>query len=418
MTDYRTKSVCVVDNGLFVELAITLTKYFGKVYYYCPWTDGYPKSNRLKIGQGIPRVRRLERFWPAVDEIDLFVFPDVYEPDLQVHLASLGKRVWGSRMGAELELDRVASKEHCRRVGIDIGPYVELTGLDALREHLREHEDQYVKIDATRGDMETFHAKNYRLIEPRLDELEHTLGAMKRDKKFIVEQAIRPAVEVGYDGYTIDGRYPRKAFYGIEVKDKGFIGRTKRYDDLPEPVRDVNAKLSPTFRKFGYRGFWSSEVRITPDHKAYLIDPCCRCGSPPNEIYQLMIANLADVLWEGAGGVVVEPEFTGTWAAELLLLSSWADKNWQAIEFPKSIRDNVKLRNLTMIDGRHYFVPQWTGMPEIGAVVAIGNSLPAVIAECQRIAEKVEGHYVEVQVGALDEAQAEIDKLRQFGIAF
>jgi hypothetical protein len=50
-------------------------------------------------------------------------------------------------------------------------------------------------------------------------------------------------------------------------------------------------------------------VRCTKDGKAYLIDPCCRAGSPPNELYQLMISNLADVIWYGAEGLVIEPEF-------------------------------------------------------------------------------------------------------------
>jgi len=418
MTNYKNKSVCVFDNGLFVELAVTLTKFFGTVYYYCPWTDGYPKSNRLLIGQGIPNVRRLRDLWEAVDEIDLFVFPDVYEGDLQIHLANIGKRVWGCRNGAELELDRVASKEHCKKVGIDIGPYKAIRGLDALRTFLKENDNQYVKVSATRGDMETFKASSYRLIEPRLDELEHTLGARKRIQEFVVEAAIEPAVEVGYDGYVIDGKFPKRAFYGIEVKDKGFIGRTKPYEKLPEEIKDCNEKLGPTFREFKYRGFYSSEVRITPEHKAYLIDPCCRCGSPPNEIYQLLFTNLADILWEGAAGVVVEPEFAGKWGAELLLISSWADKNWQAIEFPKSIRDNVKLRNMTMIEGRYYFVPQWTGMPEIGAVVAIGNSQKEVVDECRRLAEKVQGHYVEVFPDSLDSASDEIEKLAKYGIEF
>ena len=39
-------------------------------------------------------------------------------------------------------------------------------------------------------------------------------------------------------------------------------------------------------------------------------------------------------------------------------------------------------------------------MPEIGAVVAIGNSMKEAVEECQRIAEKVEGHYIEVAGGA------------------
>ena len=35
----------------------------------------------------------------------------------------------------------------------------------------------------------------------------------------IVEEAIDDAVEIGYDGYTIDGKYPQNAMWGIEIKD-------------------------------------------------------------------------------------------------------------------------------------------------------------------------------------------------------
>lgn len=418
MASHKNRSVLVYDYGLFVELAATLAKDFGKVYYYCPWQDGYPKSNALLIGDGIRGVKRVRSIWPLIDDVDLFVFPDVYEGPLQRYLASIGKRVWGCRGGEELELDRVASKEYCRSVGIDIGPYAVITGLDALREHLKRCEDQWVKISATRGDMETFRSKNYKLIEPRLDELEHSLGAKKKIMQFIVEEAIDPAVEVGYDGYTIDGQFPAAALYGIEIKDKGYIGRTRRYGELPPEIRSVNEKLSAAFKSYRYRGFWSSEVRITRDRKAYLIDPCARCGSPPNELYQVMITNLADILWEGSAGTVVEPQFAGKWGAMLLLLSDWAAHNWQAVEFPKSLRDNIKLRNHTIIEGRHYCVPDKGSGSAIGAVVAVGDSQSAAVAECRRIAEKVEGHYVDVPADSLDAAGAEIEKLKEFGISF
>src|ERR1700722_8124985 len=118
MTNYRSKTVCVVDNGLFLEVARTLAKDFGKVLYYMPWQSGYPKSNVLLVGHGIPGIKRIDSFWPLLDEIDLFVFPDVYEGPLQEHLVSLGKRVWGSRNGDELELFRADSKEHMKALGI------------------------------------------------------------------------------------------------------------------------------------------------------------------------------------------------------------------------------------------------------------------------------------------------------------
>jgi hypothetical protein len=416
MTDFRSKTCLVYDNGLFVEFARELAKDFGKVLYYVPWQSGFPKSNIMLIGQGIPNIRRVDSFWNILDEIDLFVFPDVYEGPLQVHLQGLGKRVWGGRMGEDLELCRVDSKEHLKSIGIDIGPYKVIKGLDALRDFLKKHDNQYVKISRTRGDMETFHAENYDLIEPKLDELEYMLGAKKKIMEFIVEEAIEDAVEIGYDGYTIDGKFPKNAMAGIEVKDKGLVMKTLPYASLPEEVRGVNDKLAPTFRQFGYRGFFSSEIRITRDLTPYVIDPCARMGSPPGELFQLMVRNWADIVWEGSVGTVVEPIFDAKWGAELLLLSSWADKNWQPVEFPKSIRDNVKLRNLTIIEGKYYVVPQAVGLPEIGAVVATGDSMQAAIDEVRRLAEKVDGHYLEVVPDSLDEAKDQFDKLKEFGI--
>ena len=414
--NYRSKTCLVIDNGLFCELAVTLSKSFGKVFYWSPWITAFPKSNQTLIGKGVPGITRIDDFWGILDEIDLFVFPDVYYGPLQLHLIKLGKRVWGGRMGDDLELYRDAAKQHMQSLGMDVGPYAVVTGLDALRAHLKRHDNQFVKISKTRGDMETFHAKNYKLIEPRLDDLEHSLGAKKKIMQFVVEEAIDNAVECGYDGWCIDGEFPRGAMTGIEVKDKGYIIKTTTYDKLSDPVRAVNDGLASTLRGYNYRGFISTEVRATKDGKAYLIDACQRAGSPPNEIYQILVENWPDILWEGAEGNIVEPKFAAKWGAELLLISDWANKNWQAVEFPAKFRENIKLRNMTMIDGRWYVIPQYDGCPEIGAVVAVGDSMDDAIQNTRKIAESVEGHYIEVVPDALDEAKGEIEKLKTFGI--
>jgi len=176
----KSKTCLIWDNGVFTELAVTLAKDFGRVLYYVPWTSGMPKSNALMIGEGLDGVERVASPWSYYDDIDLWVFPDVYEGDLQDFLVSQGKRVWGCRSGACLEIDRPASKEESKKLGIDIGPYKVITGLDALREHLKANDDQWVKISGTRGDMETFGAKSYEKVEPRLDELE---GEVRRDAR-------------------------------------------------------------------------------------------------------------------------------------------------------------------------------------------------------------------------------------------
>lgn len=407
----KSKCALVYDNGIFTAMAETLAKDFGRVLYYVPWTSGMPKSNALLIGEGIDGIERVTSPWPHFDEIDIWIFPDVYEGELQEWLAAQGKRVWGCHGGAVLELDRPASKEESKKLGIDIGPYKVITGLDALRKHLKANDDQWVKISGTRGDMETFGAKTYEKVEPRLDELEHNLGALKKIMTFTVEQGINDAVETGYDGYCIDGKFPKGAMTGVEVKDEAYLMKTVAWRDLPDPVRSVNTKLAPSLKKYGYRGFISTEVRCTKDGKAYLIDPCCRAGSPPNELYQVMMTNIAEVIWYGAEGIVIEPEFKAKWGAEVLLISDWADQNWMHVSFPEEIRENVKLRNYCCIDGEYYVIPQWTGSAEIGAVVALGNTPDEAITECKRICELVEGHLLSKPVDALDIAREQLEEV-------
>jgi len=407
----KSKTALVWDNGIFTEIAVTLAKDFGRMLYYVPWTSGMPKSNALMIGEGIDGVERVASPWAHFDEIDIWIFPDVYEGDLQEWLASQGKRVWGCRLGAELEIDRPTSKETSKKLGIDVGPYKVITGLDALRKHLKANDDQWVKISGTRGDMETFGAKSYEKVEVRLDELEHNLGALKKVMKFTVEQGINDAVETGYDGYCIDGKYPKGAMTGVEVKDEAYLMKTVAWRDLPEPVRTVNEKLAPALKRYGYRGFISTEVRVTKDGKSYLIDPCCRAGSPPNELYQVMISNLADVIWYGAEGIVIEPDFKAKWGAEVLLISDWADENWMQVSFPESVRENVKLRNFCCIEGEYYVIPQWTGCAEIGAVVGIGDTPDEAIAEVKRIADLVEGHLLDKPIDALDIAREQLEQV-------
>ena len=409
--NYKDKVCCVVDSGLFVELAVTLAKSFKKVYYFADWVSGFPKSNSILVGKGIPGVERIESIWPHLEEIQLFVFPDVYSGRLQVQLEMMGKRVWGSRLGEDLELERVKSKEHMKRIGIDIGAYKSIRGIDALRDYLKKNKDQWVKISKWRGDFETFHSKDYTNIEPRLDALEHTLGARKKTTEFVVEEAINDAIEIGYDGYTVDGKFPKGGTFGVEIKDKGFVMKKASWDEMPKAVTETNDKLSKTLASYRYRGFFSSEIRLTPQGKAYMIDPCARMGSPPGELFQIMFKNLPDILWNGAEGKLVEPEMAAPWGAELLLHSPWADKNWQAVQFPPKYRDNLKFRNLTIMDGKYYIVPHEQGLPEIGAVVALGQTMNEAIDNCKKIASEVQGYYIDLYPDSLDEAKDVFEEL-------
>ncbi len=411
MNNFSNKTVLIYDNGLFTSLAETLAKRFGRVLYYTPWEQSFPRSADTDIGSGLQGVTRIDSLWPVLDDVDLFVFPDIFHGALQVYLRKKGKRVWGSGLGENLEIIRGLSKRLIRNAGLEVGPYRQIKGIGNLREFLKDNEDQYVKISRTRGDMETFHAPNYRLIEPRLNQIEHSLGAKAQIMEFIVESPIEPAIEVGYDGYTIDGRFPQTALYGVEIKDTAYLGQVVPYNQLPAGAQEVNRRLAGLFMDWTYRGFWSSEIRIKGG-KPYLIDPCCRMASPPGELYQMMIENLADILWHGAMGDLVEPQFSDIWGAQLVMRSSWAEHNWTAIDIPPSIRENVKISYLTRIKGRDYFIPQPVEMAEFGSVVATGSSPDDAIRNVTKIAEKIEAYGLKFQFEALEDAKADMEKLK------
>lgn len=408
---------CVVDHGLFVEIARALGKVYKKVYYYTPWESAFPKMQTGEIGRGIQEIELLDSPFKKLDEIDLFVFPDVNHGAMQDHLASIGKRVWGSRSGEFLELDRVGAKKMMAEKGLPVSDYVVLKGLSAVRDYLKTHRNSWVKVAKYRGNFETFQAENYSLAEPRLDEIEYQLGPFSEVAEFIVEANLPNRFEVAVDAYCIDGRFPRKVMYGVEIKDLGYIGMVSDYDAIPEPITRYDRTMGPYLKEVKYRGFYSAECRIGKDHVPYMIDHCARAGSPPNELYQEMYKNLGEIVWMGAAGKVIEPQMAAKFGAEILIHSQWADKNWQAVDFPEDYRDYIKLRNCAKVGGKWYIIPQSTGMPEIGSVIGMGATMREAIARAREVANSVRGYYVDIPDNSLDKAEEEIEKARSFGLS-
>ena len=412
----------VVDNGLFVEIAIKLAKTYKKVYYYVPWESAFAKMNLGMIGHGLEGIEVVDSIYgPHFDEVDLFVFPDIYFGYEQEMLVKQGKAVWGSRTGECLELQREGMKLILKELDLPVGKFTHIKGIANLRAFLKENEDVYVKIDKYRGTFETFHSANYKEVEPKLDEVEYNIGAFKHTIEFTVEEALPDRVEVGTDCWVITddsgvAHYPEHTISGIEIKDVGFASIFKKYADIPEVVTRFNERMKPVFGAYDWRGFMSTEVRIGKDMKPYMIDLCARAPSPPNELYQEQYSNLADCIWAGANGIVIEPEATAKYGAEIMLHSSWADKGWQPVSFPEELRDRVKLRNATCIDGVYYAIPQACGLPEVGAVIGLGDTLKEALDNAVENAEQVTGYYMEAKMGAIDDIKEQCAKLEELGL--
>jgi len=408
-----------IDHGLFISQALRLAQDFKKVYVYTPWETAFPKMTS-QVGLGYEELELVDSiFGPWFDEVDAFVFPDINSGHLQQYLADQGKAVWGCKNGECLELQRRGMKEILNVLDLPVGEFWHVKGMDELRAFLQEHENVYVKIDKWRGTFETFHSPNYKDVEPKLDEVEHKLGPLKHVIEFTIEAALEDKVEVGTDGFIIDGKQPSQLMAGIEVKDLCYVGKFVKYTDLPEPVRRFNDKMEPVFAAYGYRGWMSSEVRIGKDMKPYMIDGCMRSPSPPNELWQLMYENFSEIIYYGAHGILVDPIPAAKYGAEILIHSSWASGNWQPVNIEPEVREFVKLRNSMKINGREYISPMGDGLPEIGAVVGLSDvSIEDAIDEAFKNAEGVSGYYLDIPKASTDTALEQIAKLDELGLNY
>lgn len=411
--NYKDLSVLVVDRGLFVSLAERLVGQFGKVGFFAYWESGFTDGRELVLGQGLDGIERVKYFEQAYHDYDLLVFPDVYDGWMVKDLRDHGFRVWGSGLGAELETLRWKTKQRFKELGLPVNDSHRVVGVNGLREFLQSHEGEwYVKVSLLRGLGETWKSENYAASKGFIDDFEAKNGGLSHVIHFILEAPIPDADEVGYDGFCVDGQFPKTSMYGWEIKDCAYLGKVSEYADLPENVRKVNDALSPVMGELQYRNFFSTELR-----DQYCIDPSCRHASPAGEVLVENMVNIAEVLWEGAEGRLVEPVFTSQYGAQIIISSEWARDHWQLVQFPEEIRPFVKLYNHCRIDDGNglsdyvvpQFVPHFDRMSEIGSVVALADSPQEAIDLCKERAEQVKGFKVTCDCDALDRAAEEMN---------
>lgn len=413
MSDDLSSKKCLVcdGGGLFVSFALRLaeTKKFESVDYFRVWQDGFCDGRELIIGSGLEEfgVGRLKYLWPAIDDYDVFVFPDCWEGDLQEYLRSIGKRVWGGGQKSELELSRWKTKELLTNVGLPLVESELVHGIENLRIFLQENEDVFVKISALRGIGETFESESYAMSQGQLDEMRSKYGALMDEIDFICEKKIPDAVEVGYDGYCIDGEFPNISFVGIEIKDQAYFGKIVSYEDLPDSVKEVNNKLSPHMS--GYRQFWSTEIR-EKDGEGFLIDATARHASPAGETYCQAFENIAEIIWHGANGILIQPETEYKFAAQILLCSEWAMSHSLSVFFPEEIRPFIKLYNHCRIEGVDTVMPQLASMKQVGSVVGLGKTVDEAVTAAKKMAAQVKAYDLDMEDEALDKAVKQMEE--------
>ena len=407
----------IIDNGLFVDVAQRLSKDFKKVYYFTAHREEFPTIEQVSIGMGLDNIIKVKDIFEPED-VDIYIFPNTGDQQLQKHLIKMGKIVLGSRKADDLELNRFYGMKKLQEIGLPTPNIVKIFGLDNLVNYLTPLTDKYIKCSYYRGEFETFHYTNINECSNYLQKLKVDLGAIADIFEFNVFNPIDSVIETGADCIVIDGKPSDYIQYGYEIKDLAYVAKWVKYDELPNIIKQVHNPINNLLGQYGYRNLFSSEIRITKNQIPYMIDYTTRFGAPSHELILENVENISDVLFQGAQGVSIPLKIKYTYAVQANIISEWGCENWLEIDFPTEIEQFVKLRNVCKINNKMYCIPQPYSYPEMGTVLGFGNTIEEAIDMCKKNAEQVKGFQLEIRVDALDEALIQIEKGKQLNINF
>jgi hypothetical protein len=430
MDDISKLTCCVYDYGNSIALAERLSREFGRVLYYAPWETSMPESIRVAVGDGIENVERvLDFFDPEVlHHSDLFIFPDIYDGDLQLDLVSRGKRVWGARSAEDFEYKRELFAKTLKQVGLPVAPYKVVVGLTALKRYLIEHDDLWIKVEM-RGDGETWHHQEWLTSRRKIEGMEYKYGPIKELIRFTVCESIATSQELAYDGFMVtspDGRpqFSDYGFLGYEDKSMSHILTAVPYDEFPQEAKVVNEKFAPKLAERFFRSAWGTEIKIGDDGDNYFLDATCRQPSPPGEIIMEMVSNLGAFMYHGAEGNLIPLEIEKPFGVQVMLYSAWAKTNWLTVDVPDEIKRWVKLYNYCQCDGAYQVIPEAVSQPDsigneqVGAVVGLGDSIEEAIEAVKEHCEQLNGFDTTAQIESLMEGLRRIKEGEKQGIPF
>lgn len=414
---------CVIDYGTFTSIAEKLSETMKEVFYYSPYEEEYQDIRRHAMGMGIPKVTKInDIFEPEIfNKIDLFIFPDIGYGGLQKHLKSLGKAVWGTMGVNDIEISRTLFVDVIKQAGLPIIHSEKITGMTALRNYLQTVSDKYIKINRYRANMETWHHIDYNHSKLKLDSMDVIFGGMKEKVQFVVQDKIDTVIEAGYDGWCIDGNFPKTSFQGYEKKNELYLGSLLPDKDIPDAVKFVNQKMAPLLKKFGYRDWWATEIRVTKDGTPYFIDPTPRMPGQTGEHQIENCLNFSEIIWYGANGIMIDPKWGWKFAAEATLhydagtLDPAISMEWKALRIPKETKRWVKFYHYCRDGETIYFVP---GNDEVGVVIGVGNTVQAALDHLNRNLDELKSLPLHAEVAGFADLLKSIQKAQKEGINF
>lgn len=415
MSDLSNKTFLVRDHGFFLPLARRLAATGAKVYYAPTWEKAYPMLNEGVIGDGFPDIEYCSDLWLVKNKVDCFVFPDIYHQGEQRELRSQGLPVWGSGDGMRLEVNREFFLKKLKDLGLDVPEYELVIGITALREYLKDKKDIFIKVSKWRGSWETRHWRDWKQDGHRLDLWAVRFGGIRETIRFLCFPKIETTLEIGGDTYNVRGLWPETMIHGLEKKDEAYIAAVTKKKDMPEQLTRIMDAFSPFLQHMQYACQWCMEVRVAGD-KNFFIDATTRSGLPSTATFT-KVKNVEDIIFYGAHGELVEPDYGFKYSAEAMVKLNGDQGAWETFVMPPELEDHLKVYDCCMVDGQYWFPSDDKPITEIGWLVATGDTPTEVAKEMNRLADLLPDGF-DAAVESLADVIREVDDEQKKGIEF
>jgi hypothetical protein len=417
MKVYKDKTVLFIDGaGMFIPWAEKISEGFGESYYFNNRIDIHASFIKHTVGYGLFKYKPRSIFEISKDydytKIDLFVFLDngyMWEAEL---LKSMGKRVFSCFQAENLEMNREFAIKKMQEVGLPTIPTEYIHGFDELKEYLEENEHKFIKVSEYRDIFESWEHETYDQSEQFLLKKQSELGASASLIDVLVQDILESDIELTGALYTIDGQFPKTISQEIEIKDKASLTKLTDWNDLIPQLRDSFEKLAEYFEDTECRMVVVNEVRMGKDGKGYPIDWTMRIPSPGGGIFLNLITNWPEIVWEGAEGKLIEPEFEHRYGIELIFGDHEATDSMTRVEFDKKYMDNVKLYFHCRIDKKDYSCPV-AGWEEVGSIVYIGDSVKECIEGLKRVVKEIGTFARDLDLNVLSELESELEAIKK-----
>jgi hypothetical protein len=198
-----------------------------------------------------------------------------------------------------------------------------------------------------------------------------------------------------------------------------YLGSLLDYEKLPWQIREINKAMSPLLSKFGYRNFLATEIRVK-DNVPYFIDPTFRMAGLTEDQLPVTCSNLADVIWQGANGNLIEPQFVCDYVSVATMhFTSHQKDHWFQLHIPEEAKQWAKLYHYCQLDGMHHFIPSVPlECDEAGVVIGIGNTIEESIESLKQNFALLKAEPLRIEETGFADLLKQVKKAESEGMEF